>query len=203
MTAATGEALRDLWEADIERAGSEAGPNPIITSPPETTWIWSDLHFGDRSALEAFDRPFADVLRMNNHLLLEWRSRVRAGKTIICLGDVAHPGCVARPALGPRPPGLSRRALHRARQTTTRTARRCRRRPGTAVVEAPRRDQLRRQAAASRVRRDALEAERFGQDLDAAVDLVRAEGDDALGRGGPRRRAQRVDGAGEVAGEQP
>ncbi len=45
LTAATGEALRDLWEADIELAGSEAGPNPIITSPPETTWIWSDLHF--------------------------------------------------------------------------------------------------------------------------------------------------------------
>ena len=53
---------------------------------------------------------------MNNHLLREWRSRVRAGKTIICLGDVAHPGCVARPALGPRPPSLSRRVLHRARQ---------------------------------------------------------------------------------------
>ena len=60
MTAATVEALRDLWEADIELAGSEAGPIPIITSPPETTWIWSDLHFEDRSALEAFDRPFAD-----------------------------------------------------------------------------------------------------------------------------------------------
>ena len=36
-------------------------------------------------------------------------------------------------------------------------------------------DELRRQAAASGVRRDALEAERGGQDLDAAVDLVRAE----------------------------
>ena len=44
VTAATGEARRDLWEADIELAGSEAGPNPI-TSPPETTWIWSDLRF--------------------------------------------------------------------------------------------------------------------------------------------------------------
>ena len=63
MTAATVEALRDLWEADIELAGSEAGPIPIITSPPETTWIWSDLHFEDRSALEAFDRPFADSHR--------------------------------------------------------------------------------------------------------------------------------------------
>ena len=47
-----------------------------------------------------------------------------------------------------------------------------------------------------------LEAERGSQDLQAAVDLVRAEQDDALGRGGRRRRAQRVDGAGEGAGEQ-
>ena len=83
--------MRDLWKADLKLAGWQAGPIPIIASPPEKTWIWSDLHFADRSALEAFDRPFADVLRMNNHLLREWRSRVRAGDTIICLGDVGHP----------------------------------------------------------------------------------------------------------------
>ena len=85
------EALRDLWEADLELAGWEAGPIPIVTSPPEKTWIWSDLHFADPSVLEAFGRPFADVARMNNHLVREWRYRVRAGDTIICLGDVGHP----------------------------------------------------------------------------------------------------------------
>ena len=62
--------------------------------------------------------------------------------------------------------------------------------------------ELRRQAAASGVRRHSLEAERGGQDLDAAVDLVRAQRDDAVGRGGLLSRAQRVDGAGEGTGEQ-
>ncbi len=67
------------------------GPIPIIDSPAEKTWIWSDPHFGDRSPLEAFDRPFADVAAMNAHLLRTWRQHVRADETIICLGDVAHP----------------------------------------------------------------------------------------------------------------
>ena len=48
-----------------------------------------------------------------------------------------------------------------------------------------------------------LEADRGGQDLDATVDLVRAERDDAIGRGGLLRRAQRVDSACEGASEQP
>ena len=85
------EDLRDLWEIDLELAGSDPGPIPIITTPPEKTWVWSDLHFGDRGALFAFQRPFGDVGRMNRHLLREWRRRVRPDDTIICLGDVAHP----------------------------------------------------------------------------------------------------------------
>ena len=85
------EDLRDLWEIDLELAGSDQGPIPIITTPPEQTWVWSDLHFGDRGALYAFQRPFGDVDQMNHHLLREWRRRVRSDDTIICLGDVAHP----------------------------------------------------------------------------------------------------------------
>ena len=85
------EAVRDLLEFDLELAGSHQGPIPIITSPPEKTWIWSDLHLADRSVLFAFDRPFHDVDRMNRHLLRQWRSRARSDNTIICLGDVAHP----------------------------------------------------------------------------------------------------------------
>ena len=50
---------------------------------------------------------------------------------------------------------------------------------------------------------EAFEAERGGEDLDAAVDLVRAEGDDAVGRVRGCRRTQLVDSAGERAGEQP
>ena len=67
------EDLRDLWEIDLELAGSDQGPIPIITTPPEQTWVWSDLHFGDRGALYAFQRPFGDVDQMNHHLLREWR----------------------------------------------------------------------------------------------------------------------------------
>ena len=85
------EAVGDLLEFDLELAGRHQGPIPIITSPPEKTWIWSDLHLADRGVLFAFDRPFRDVRRMNRHLLHQWRSRVRADDTIICLGDVAHP----------------------------------------------------------------------------------------------------------------
>ena len=85
------EDLRDLWEIDLELAGSDQGPIPIITTPPEKAWVWSDLHFGDRGALYAFQRPFGDVDQMNRHLLREWRRRVRSDDTIICLGDVAHP----------------------------------------------------------------------------------------------------------------
>ena len=85
------EELRDLWESDLQLAGSDQGPIPIITSPPERTWVWSDLHLGDRGVLQAFDRPFRDVEQMDRHLLREWRHRVRRDDTIICLGDVAHP----------------------------------------------------------------------------------------------------------------
>ena len=102
------EALRDLWETDLELeapadAGSGAGAEaqlaramqgaaiPIIETPPERTWIWSDLHLDDRSVLFSWDRPFAYVEQMNHHLLREWRRRVRPGDTIICLGDVVHP----------------------------------------------------------------------------------------------------------------
>ena len=63
--------------------------------------------------------------------------------------------------------------------------------------------ELRGQPPASGVRRDALEPQRCSQHLQAAVDLVRNERDDALGCGGLGRRAQVLDGAGEGAGEQP
>ena len=61
----------------------------------------------------------------------------------------------------------------------------------TAVVDAPRRTSSLDQAAASGVGRDALEAEHGGQDLQAAVDLVRADGTTQLGRGGRRRHDER------------
>ena len=72
----------------------------------------------------------------------------------------------------------------------------------TAVVDAPRRT-----SSLARPRRPECDetpskAEHGGEDLQAAVDLVRADGDDAGGRGGLGRRVQVLDGAGEGAGEQ-
>ena len=66
-------------------------PSPIISSPPERTWIWSDLHLTDHSVRAAWSRPFRNIKEMNHHLLREWSRRVHADDTIICLGDVAHP----------------------------------------------------------------------------------------------------------------
>ena len=44
---------------------------PNIHHTPEKTWVWSELHFGDRSALCAFQRPLGDADRMHCHLLRE------------------------------------------------------------------------------------------------------------------------------------
>ena len=92
------ETLRDLWESDLARAGWDGRdadewdqvPIPIISSDPETTWIWSDLHLGDPSVISVFGRPFIEVGAMNAFLLGEWCDRVQAGHTIICLGDLLH-----------------------------------------------------------------------------------------------------------------
>ena len=85
------EDLVTLWEADLELAGWDPGPIPIITSPPASTWVRSDLHLSDPGPLEAFGRPFAAARAMNAQLLEQWRRCVGADETIINLGDVAHP----------------------------------------------------------------------------------------------------------------
>ena len=64
---------------------------PVVASAPERTWLWSDLHLSDPSVLLSWSRPFGSVKEMNRHLLGNWRRRVGAGDTVICLGDVAHP----------------------------------------------------------------------------------------------------------------
>ena len=107
------ETLRDLWESDLARAGWDGRdadewdqvPIPIIRSAPETTWIWSDLHLGDPSVISVFGRPFIEVGAMNAFLLGEWRDRVQAGHTIICLGDVLHEDVWRNESLMNHPPG--------------------------------------------------------------------------------------------------
>ena len=64
---------------------------PIVASVTERTWLWSDLHLSDPSVRLGWGRPFGSVEEMNRHLLGNWRRRVDAGDTVICLGDIAHP----------------------------------------------------------------------------------------------------------------
>ena len=41
----------------------QEAPIPIISSPPERTWIWSDLQLADRSVLATRNRPFRNIER--------------------------------------------------------------------------------------------------------------------------------------------
>ena len=61
MTMQDIDAIARYWESELALAGSRDTRVPTIASPIGRTWIWSDLHLGDRGPLEAFDRPFADV----------------------------------------------------------------------------------------------------------------------------------------------
>ena len=107
MAGMTAEEVRDRWMSELTaEPGVACGPGAagehlvrqlltkttitILHPDPRRTWIWSDLHLGDRSISEAWDRPFRSVRHMNRALLAEWRRRVRPGEAIICLGDVAH-----------------------------------------------------------------------------------------------------------------
>ena len=77
--------MRDLWEADIELAGTPAKP---IRSRrrPKGAGIWSDLHLGDRGTLEAFDRPWRAIEQMNTALLRRWRGREHPRQVVVCPG---------------------------------------------------------------------------------------------------------------------
>ena len=80
------EAIRDLWEVDLEqedlpgraRRGRRRPPGaaatrglhpPIVDAPAETVWIWSDLPLGDQALLATGERPFATAAEMDDHLL--------------------------------------------------------------------------------------------------------------------------------------
>ena len=43
---------------DLQAVQPEARAIPIIETPPERTWIWSDLDLADRSILLVWNRPF-------------------------------------------------------------------------------------------------------------------------------------------------
>ncbi len=48
----------------------------------------SDLHFGHKTAILAFGRPYADVREMNEDIIRRWRERVGPEDTVYILGDL-------------------------------------------------------------------------------------------------------------------
>ena len=70
-----------------------------IGSPADRTWIWSDLHLGDATALARWKRPFRSVDEMNAHLLEQWERTVGPGDTVICVGDVTVNDAWSDPAV--------------------------------------------------------------------------------------------------------
>ena len=89
----------------LETYGWNPGSLQRISSPPEKSWIWSDLHLSNWIALQRFRSPFRrhDVVslkEMNDFLLKQWRDHVAANETIIFLGDVvSHRDTLADEAL--------------------------------------------------------------------------------------------------------
>ena len=61
-----------------------------MKTPDDETWIWSDLHLGDDTAIEHGDRPFENMEAMNAALLEAWRTCVDPSHTIVNLGDVTR-----------------------------------------------------------------------------------------------------------------
>ena len=66
---ADGAAGEPLLQALIRELGAAA--IPILRPDPEHTWIWSDLHLGDRAMVDAWNRPFRNLTHMNRELLAE------------------------------------------------------------------------------------------------------------------------------------
>ena len=80
----------------LKTYGWNAGSIQRINSPPEESWIWSDLHLSGRDGAERFSkhfqRGFVTPEEMNRYILKQWRDRVAANERIICLGDVVTRG---------------------------------------------------------------------------------------------------------------
>ena len=73
VAGADGAASEPLLQALMRELGTAA--IPILRPDPEHTWIWSDLHLGDRAMVDAWSRPFRNLTHMNRELLAEWRRR--------------------------------------------------------------------------------------------------------------------------------
>ena len=197
------DGIARYWESELALAGSRETRVPTIARPIGRTWIWSDLHLGDRGPLEAFDRPFADVPAMNRHLLARWRQRVQPGDTIICLGDVAHPDAWRDRRLVLRSAGVPGRADPDPRQPRRGVGQ-----PSAAAQNGPDRDhssRARRAAAAADASAAAAGAGRLRERARARTPEAVAEQEAAHQRergavGLPAREAVRHQASGPPAG---
>lgn len=52
-------------------------------------WVWSDLHFGHKNIIEYSERPYPDVLTMNEHLVRNFNDYVGPDDVSVWVGDVA------------------------------------------------------------------------------------------------------------------
>ena len=75
------------------RHARATGPR-LYEAPDENTWIWSDLHLGDKASIVAFDRPFETPYEMDQAMMNAWHEQVGATETIICMGDIGVDGSV-------------------------------------------------------------------------------------------------------------
>ena len=78
------------WSYLLREATRRVGGT--LKTRDDRTWIWSDLHLGDDTAIEHGDRPFESTEHMNAALLDAWRTSVEADHTIVNLGDVTGAG---------------------------------------------------------------------------------------------------------------
>ena len=59
--------------------------------------VWSDLHLGDKGAIDRHRRPFRHIETMNEALLHAWRAGVAAGDTLLNGGDTALADALTEP----------------------------------------------------------------------------------------------------------
>jgi calcineurin-like phosphoesterase family protein len=51
------------------------------------TWFTADHHFNHKNIIKYCDRPFENVIEMNEEMITRWNAKVKAGDTVYYLGD--------------------------------------------------------------------------------------------------------------------
>jgi calcineurin-like phosphoesterase family protein len=77
-----------LWEA-IEPCKNPIDIISTVKVPEQNIWIWSDLHFGHNNIIKFSDRPYKDVLEMDEMLIQNFNNLVGPDDISIWVGDVS------------------------------------------------------------------------------------------------------------------